>query len=79
MTSATSSAPPIDRRDLINAILELPEKDFLDLVDIRLNRPKGLRIQGQEYVEIILILILIMISNQNVVQRMQHLNIYDNK
>ena len=53
MTSAISSAPPIDRRDLINAILELPEKDFLDLVDIRLNRPKGLRIQGQEYVEII--------------------------
>ena len=57
MTSATSSAPPIDRRDLINAILELPEKDFLDLVDIRLNRPKGFRrltnILGEEYVEII--------------------------
>jgi hypothetical protein len=53
MTSSTSSAPPIDRRDLIDAILELPEKDFLDLIDIRLNRPKGLRIQGQEYVEII--------------------------
>ena len=39
--------------DLINAILELPETDFLDLIDTRLNRPKGLRIQGQEYVEII--------------------------
>jgi hypothetical protein len=39
--------------DLINTILELPEKDFLDLIDIRLNRPKGLRIQGQEYIEII--------------------------
>jgi hypothetical protein len=38
--------------DLINAILELPEKDFLDLIDIRLNQPKGLHIQG-EYVEII--------------------------
>jgi hypothetical protein len=41
-----------DHRDLINAILELPENDFWDLVDIRLNRPKALRIQG-EYVEII--------------------------
>src|SRR5438034_2803981 len=53
MTATASSVPPIDRRNLINAILELPEKDFLDLIDIRLNRPKGLRIQGQEYVEII--------------------------
>jgi hypothetical protein len=33
--------------------LELSEKDFLYLIDIRLNRPKELRIQGQEYVEII--------------------------
>jgi hypothetical protein len=53
MTATASSVPPIDRRNLINAILELPEKDFLDLIDIRLNRPKGLRIEGQEYVEII--------------------------
>ena len=53
MTATASSVPPIDRRNLINAILELPEKDFLDLIDIRLNRPKGLRIQGQEYAEII--------------------------
>jgi hypothetical protein len=53
MTAAASSVPPIGRRNLINAILELSEKDFLDLMDIRLNRPKGLRIQGQEYVEIV--------------------------
>ena len=57
MTSTTSSAPPIDRHDLIDAILELPENDFLDLVDIRLNRPKGFRqltnILGEEYIEII--------------------------
>jgi len=44
MTSATSSTLPIDRRDLINAIVELPEQDFLDLIDIRLNRPKELQI-----------------------------------
>jgi hypothetical protein len=54
MTSATSSAPPIDHRDLINAILELPEKKFWHVIDIRLNRPKGLRrLPGQEYLEII--------------------------
>jgi hypothetical protein len=57
MTSATSSAPPIDRHDLINTMLELPEKDFLDLIDIRLKRPKGFRqltnILGEEYIEII--------------------------
>jgi hypothetical protein len=45
---ATSMVNP----DLINAILGLPEKEFLALVDIRLNRPKGLRIEG-EFVEII--------------------------
>ena len=43
--------------DLINAILELSENDFLDLVDIRLNRPKGFRritnVLGEEYIEII--------------------------
>jgi hypothetical protein len=57
MTSATSSASPIDRRNLINAILKLREKDFLDLVEIRLNIPKGFRLLtnalGEEYVEII--------------------------
>ena len=53
MTATASSGPLTDHRDLIDAILELPEKDFLDLIDIRLNRPKGLRIEGQEYVEII--------------------------
>jgi hypothetical protein len=46
-----SSAPDYD---LINAILGLPEKKFWNLVDIRLNRPKGLRrLPGQEYLEII--------------------------
>jgi hypothetical protein len=44
MTVGASSVPPIDRRNLINAILELSEKDFLYLIDIRLNRPKELRI-----------------------------------
>jgi hypothetical protein len=54
MTSSTSSAPPIDRHDLIDAILELPEKKFWNLVDTRLNRPKGpQRLPGQEYLEII--------------------------
>jgi hypothetical protein len=54
MTAVASSVAPIDNRDLINAILELPEKKFWDLIDIRLNRPKGLRrLPGQEYLEII--------------------------
>jgi hypothetical protein len=57
MTAVASSVAPIDRRNLINAILELPEKDFWDLIDLRLNRPKGLRrltnILGEEYIEII--------------------------
>ena len=52
MTAAASSMTPIDKRNLINAILELPENDFLDLLDTRLNRPKGLCMHG-EYVEII--------------------------
>jgi hypothetical protein len=42
--TASSIAPTTDRRDLINTILELPEKDFWDLVDIRLNRPKGIHV-----------------------------------
>jgi hypothetical protein len=41
MTAVASSVAPIDRRDLIDAILELAEQDFWDLIDIRLNRPKG--------------------------------------
>jgi hypothetical protein len=57
LTAIASSVAPIDRRNLINAILELPEKDFLDVIDIRLNRPKGLRrltnVLGEEYIEII--------------------------
>ena len=52
MTVAASSVPPTDKRNLVNTILRLREKDFWDLIDTRLNRPKGLRIQG-EYVEII--------------------------
>ena len=55
--TASSSVAPIDHRDLINAILRLPEKKFWDLIDIRLNRPKGLRrftnILGQEYVIVV--------------------------
>jgi hypothetical protein len=49
MTAVASSVGPIDhdRRDLINAILELPENDFWDLTDTRLNQPKGLRIIRQ--------------------------------
>lgn len=43
MTAVTSSVAPIDHRHLINAILELPEKEFWDIVDLRLNRPNGLR------------------------------------
>jgi hypothetical protein len=43
-----------NRRDIINAILEIPEEDFWDLIDSRLNRPKGmLRLPGQERLEII--------------------------
>jgi hypothetical protein len=54
MTAIASSAATIDRRDLMNAILEMSEKDFLDLVDTRLNRPKGFRaLPRQVYVEII--------------------------
>jgi hypothetical protein len=48
MTAVASSITPIDHRELINAILELPEEQFLELVDIRLNRPKGLQIIQQE-------------------------------
>jgi hypothetical protein len=54
MPTGGSSAAPIDFQDLINAILELPEKKFWNLVDKRLNRPKGLRrLPGQEYLRII--------------------------
>ena len=48
MTAVASSIDPVDHRDLINAVLELPEKEFWDLVDIRLNRPKKLQIIQQE-------------------------------
>jgi hypothetical protein len=54
MTATASSISTIHKRNLINAILELPEEQFWDLVDIRLNRPKGLRrLPGQEHLEII--------------------------
>jgi hypothetical protein len=42
MTVVASSVAPVDFQDLINAILELSENKFWDLIDIRLNRPKGL-------------------------------------
>jgi hypothetical protein len=44
MTATASSISPIDRSNLLKTILELPEKDFWDLVDIRLNRPKGVHV-----------------------------------
>ena len=55
MTATASSIAPVDNRDdLINTMLDLPEEKFWDLVDIRVNRPKGLRrLPGQEYLEII--------------------------
>lgn len=59
MTVAVESSITISwGSDLLNAILELPDKQFWDLVDLRLNRPKGIRslqgqLLGQEYVEII--------------------------
>ena len=57
MTAAISSIAPIDRHDSINAILQLQEEQFWDLVDARLNRPKGIRvltnILGEQYAQII--------------------------
>jgi hypothetical protein len=54
MTAAASSVTPMVSDDLRNIILRLPEHDFWDLIDTRLNRPKGLRrLPGQEYVIII--------------------------
>jgi hypothetical protein len=57
-SSITVAYRCLDDKNLVDAILRLPEKEFWDLVDIRLNRPKGfLRLQGQlrprqEYLEI---------------------------
>jgi hypothetical protein len=49
---ASSAATPIDCRDLINAILELPEKDFWDLVRLRLNLPpQQNHIDANEHIE----------------------------
>jgi hypothetical protein len=49
---ASSAAAPIDCRDLINAILELPEKDFWDLVRLRLNLPpQQNHIDANEHIE----------------------------
>jgi hypothetical protein len=44
---APSVAPKVDE-ELTNTILRLPEKDFWDLVDIRLNRPKKVQIIRQQ-------------------------------
>lgn len=44
MTAIASTLEPIGYEDLPTIILKLPEKDFWDLVNIRLNRPQGLRI-----------------------------------
>ncbi len=52
MTATASSIAPVNRRDLVNTILELPEKDFLDLVNIRYNRPTGMHMRGK-YLHII--------------------------
>ena len=51
MTAVASSSSPrsiVDANLIINAILTLPEKDFWDLVDIRLNRPKEMQIVQQQ-------------------------------
>ena len=57
MTATASSISPIARRNLLDSVLTLPERDFWDLIDLRLNRPKGFRRStnalGEEYVEII--------------------------
>jgi hypothetical protein len=42
MTAVASSISPIDHRDLINAVLRLPEKEFWEIVSIRLNLPVSL-------------------------------------
>ena len=39
---------PIVDADITDAILQLPEEQLWDLIDIRLNRPKGLQIIQQE-------------------------------
>lgn len=38
-TATASSISPIDRRDLINEILKLPEKELWSIVELRLNLP----------------------------------------
>jgi hypothetical protein len=57
MTAVASSSTPIVDARLVDKILSLPEKKFWDLVDLRLNRPKGFRRStntfGEDYVEII--------------------------
>jgi len=35
---------PISHDDLVNTVLTLPKKEFWDLVDMRLNRPKGIHV-----------------------------------
>jgi len=51
------SPTPIVHDDLVNTILTLPTKQFWDLVDLRLNKPKGFRrttdTLGEDYIEII--------------------------
>lgn len=50
MTAVVSSSPRpiVDVNLIIDAILTLPEKEFWDLVDIRLNRPKKVQIAQQQ-------------------------------
>lgn len=49
MTATTASLKSIRHDNLTNMILELSEYDFWNLVNIRLNRPQGLRIiRGQQ-------------------------------
>jgi hypothetical protein len=48
MTALAATLEPIGYEDLHSIILKLPEKEFWDLVDIRLNRPKGVQIVQEE-------------------------------
>lgn len=57
LTRVTRSATLRVESALLNTILELPEEAFWHLVDIRLNRPKGIRVStnilGERYAQII--------------------------
>jgi hypothetical protein len=54
MTAVASSLTPIVHNDLTNTILRLPEKDFWDLVELRLNLPSSSQqsqIDANEHIE----------------------------